>query len=118
MADITINGVPYFRAFFSCPVCAERGNQAPQSYWSHAKDDGDIYIGSDATYYCDVCGEDSISHVMGWKYKCPIHSTSEEEYVGIGDIAVLAEVIGTCMSMTTRTGLPWMREFLKNLENG
>lgn len=116
MADITVNGVPYFRAYFECPVCRERGLQAPQTYWSHGTDDGDIYIGSDAKYYCSKCEKNS--HVMKWEYKCPIHSTSDDDYVGVGDIAVIAEVIGTCMSLVQKTGLAWMRELLKNLENG
>lgn len=78
-----------------------------------------IYIGSDANYYCDTCGHKSISPVMEWGYRCPDHNdnVNDGQYVGIGDITVLAQVIGTCMSLVTMTGNLWLAELLVNLES-
>lgn len=119
---LCVNGknVLYFRAYFKCPVCEERGIHSEQSYWYHGGGcGGDIYIGSDANYYCDTCGHKSISPVMEWGYRCPDHNGKDNDgqYVGVGDITVLAQVIGTCMSLVTMTGNLWLAELLVNLES-
>lgn len=113
MADRMINGVEYYRLYFRCPVCLERGIETATSYWTHADCGGDIYVGCDAYYYCDNC--DAHSHVMNWAYKCPNHSSSDDEYVGAG-VPAIAECIGTSVQMIKPAGLSWLREFLRNLE--
>lgn len=113
MADRMINGAAYYRLYFKCPVCLERGNETAPSYWTHATDDGDIYVGADAKYYCDSCKKNE--HVMEWAYKCPNHSNSDDEYVGAGAPAI-AEAIGTSIQLVKIAGLPWIKEFLSNLD--
>ena len=104
-----------YRAFFRCPVCEERGIQSPQTYWYHSTCGGDLYIGEDAYYYCDndQCG--TYGMVMEWGYHCPYHSKAEDDYVGVGDVSHLAQVVGTCMSMTNITGLTWLQNLLAAL---
>ena len=56
---------------------------------------------------------------MEWGYRCPDHNGKDNDgqYVGVGDITVLAQVIGTCMSLVTMTGNLWLAELLLNLES-
>ena len=113
MADYVINGKEYYRLYFKCPVCLERGNEVAASFWTHASDGGDIFVGADAKYYCEEC--ETNKHVMDWAYKCPGHSNSDDDYVGAGAPAI-AEAIGTSIQLVKIAGLPWIREFLANLE--
>ena len=114
MADRIINGVEYYKLYMKCPVCLERGNETVPTYWSHAKDDGDIYVGSDAKYYCDVCKINE--HVMRWAYKCPQCSNADDYFVG-EEGGFAAEAIGASfLQLVKIAGLPWLREFLGNLE--
>lgn len=116
MPDLYIlNGVRYFRLYFACPVCRERGKNTPPAYWTHAGCGGDIYIGSNATYYCPKC--DNVLPVGNWKYQCPYHSTSKDEYVSLlyGDLSV-AETLGTCLQFVESWGTVWLRELLANLK--
>lgn len=107
------NAVNCYRAYFKCPVCEEREINSPQTYWYHSGCGGNIYLGEDAYYYCDRC--DVADMIMAWGYHCPYHSDAEDDYVGVGDITTLAHVIGTCMSLVTLTGLPWLRKMLGEL---
>ena len=115
MADLYTNGVRYYRLYFACPVCRERGYNTYPFYWTHAYCGGDIYVGSDATYFCGRCKR--ISHVRNWKYSCPFHSSSYEAHVGLhfGDSTdKLVETLGTCCSFVSLVGLRWINEFLEN----
>lgn len=115
MADLYRNGVSYYRLYFSCPVCKERGYHTSPSYWTHAGCGGDIYIGSNATYYCTRCNK--TLHVKNWKYRCPVHSKSNDEYESLqyGE-ETLAETLGTCLQFVKIVGISWLNEFLKNLQ--
>lgn len=111
-----VNGVQYYSAYFSCPVCWEKGNRLPPAFWVHSCCPNDhLYIGSDATLYCSGCGE--IMKVYEAQYACPHHSTDEaEEYVGIGEPLTMAEAISFALALTRAAGKEWVREFLKSLE--
>ena len=110
------NGTSYFELFISCPVCIDRGNMTPQSYWSHHDRgcNGDIYMGENAFYYCKKCN--AASHVMKWKYGCPNHSSGAEyEFLEASAVA-LAQAVSTAGQMVSATGIQWLQNFLKNME--
>ena len=119
MADRIINGVEYYRLYITCPVCLDRGGEYGRpEYWRHGNCGGDIYVGSDARYYCDKCGRNE--HVLKWKYKCPQCSNVDDYYVGEEGSFASAEAIGTAIATKVCDGLPrrgcWNREFLSNLD--
>ena len=112
--DKVVNGVQYYSAYFSCPVCIERGTTYPPSFWVHSSCPNDhLYIGSDATLYCSGCG--SIMKVVEGKYACPNHSTEAEEYVGIGDPLTMAEAMSAALALTKPAGREWVTRFLQAL---
>ena len=112
--DKVVNGVKYYSAYFSCPVCIEKGNVYPPSFWVHSSCPNDhLYIGSDATLYCSGCG--SIMKVVEGKYACPHHSTEAEEYVGIGDPLTMAEAMSSALALTKEVGREWVTRFLQAL---
>jgi hypothetical protein len=78
--SMVIDGVQYYSAYFSCPVCIERGTIYPPSFWVHYSCPNDhLYIGSDATLYCSGCGRKV--KIMNTQYVCPHHSESGEHIV-------------------------------------
>ncbi len=110
-------GVTYFQLYISCPVCHEEGLNTPHSYWTHAVDGGDIYVGDDASYQCKQCGH--TKHVSAWEYGCPSHSGDSDEYVyKRATIASLASVMSCAGQLVTESGLPWLQTFMANLESG
>lgn len=111
------NGVTYFELYISCPVCLDRGNQTPHSYWSHHNNNcnGDIYMGENAFYYCKKCG--ATQHVYKWKYGCPNHSSGEYEFLEASP-ASLAQAVSTAGQMVNATGIPWLQTFLANMQKG
>lgn len=120
--SVVIDGVEYYSAYFSCPVCYERGNRYPPSFWVHAScPDDHIYIGSDATLYCSGCGKKV--KIMEAYYVCPNHSKSENHIVafegdnidieGMSPITMYeaaSAVINVCC------GKSWVCKLLKSLE--
>ena len=121
MANETIdsfkkNGVSYYQLFIKCPICNERGNNVPPTYWIHdAPDcnDGDIYIGENAYYLCKDCGH--TEHLMKWRYRCSNHSQSYDDYVELTDRSVYADVVAAAGQLVRAAGIPWLQELLKNL---
>lgn len=112
--DIVIDGVQYYSAYFSCPVCAERGEMRPPTFWVHSSCHNDhLYIGSDATLYCSGCR--NIMKIMESKYSCPYHSSDAEEYVGIGDPMAVAEAMCFALSLARRAGKEWITALVKSL---
>ena len=112
--NIRKNGVSYYQLYFKCPVCLERGNQVSPSFWTHATDDGDIYNGENARYYCDRC--ETTEHIMKWKYRCPVHSNpNDDEYIEVTDKTNIAEAVSVSGQLVTITGIHWLQELLKNL---
>ena len=78
--SMVIDGVQYYSAYFSCPVCIEIGNNYPPSFWVHAScPDDHLYIGSDATLYCSGCRK--TMNIMDVQYACPNHSKSGSHIV-------------------------------------
>ncbi len=77
--SVVIDGVQYYSAYFSCPVCVERGNVFPHAFWVHSSCPNDhLYIGSDATLYCSGCGRKV--KIMDAQYACP-YCTSAESHI-------------------------------------
>lgn len=112
--DKVVNGVQYYSAYFSCPVCIERGNTYPPSFWVHAGcPDDHLYIGANATLYCSGCCK--TMKVMDAQYACPHHSTEAEEYVGIGDPLSMAEAMSSALALIKVTGREWVTRFLQAL---
>lgn len=109
------DGYTYFELHIACPVCRERGITTPQTGWVHANNNcgGTIYVGENAYYCCVKCRH--TAHVKEWKYKCPSHSTSDDEYIGVGSSAVIAEVISCAGQMVSEVGQKWLIKFLENL---
>ena len=112
--NIVVDGVKYFSAYFSCPVCAERGEIHPPAFWVHSTcPDDHLYIGSDTTLYCSGCKRKM--KIMESEYSCPFHSNEAEEYVGIGDPLVIAEAMSFALALTRKAGKEWVQQLLKSL---
>ena len=109
------DGVSYYQLFIKCPVCNERGVNTAPSFWTHAADDGDIYIGDNAKYHCTTCG--TTENIMKWGYRCPVHSNAnnKDEYIEVHDPAVIADVVSAAGQLVKIAGIPWLQELLKNL---
>ena len=112
--DKVVNGVQYYSAYFSCPVCIERRDPHPPTFWVHSScPDGHLYIGSNATLYCSECRQ--TMKMMDVKYACPYHSNETEEYVGIGDPLTLAESLSSALALIKITGKEWVNKFVQSL---
>ena len=84
----------------------------PHVYWQHHECGGDVYVGDDACYKCRKCGEKS--HVSDWKYNCPGHCDSSDNFVG-ASCQAYASVIARAGQMTALVGVAWLHRFLANL---
>ena len=103
-----------FELYVTCPVCRERGITTPQTGWidAHNNCGGIIYVGENA-YYC--CEYGHTAHIRECKYKCPSHSTSDDEYIGVGSSAAITEVMSCAGQMVSEVGQKWLVKFLENL---
>jgi hypothetical protein len=118
LSNFTKNGVTYFQLFISCPVCQDKGVNTEHSFWTHYDNDcgGDVYLGENAFYLCKKCGKSA--HAMKWRYGCPQHSNMDDELSFYSATpAALASVVSCAGMLVTETGISWLTEFLKNLEN-
>ena len=112
---IVINGIWYHRLFMPCPVCVGMQEERPPSlYWEHLEDGGDMYIGSDATLYCDKCK--MIHRWDNWKYSC----LQRHGFVSMAKgHHIESSIFEFCVSSENLeyrgVGLPWMRELLYNI---
>ena len=115
MDKFSNGGNTYFTLHIQCPVCRELGRNTPQSNWIHATNNcgAEIYIGDDANYFCKKCNHKS--HIKEWKYKCPSHSNSDDDYVGVGSSATIAEVVACAGMMVSAVGNQWLIKCLENL---
>ena len=100
------DGHIYCRLYISCPVCIDQGRMPPKGYWQHHKCNGDIYVGDDACYKCRKCGEKS--YVRNWKYSCPGHSNSSDNFVG-ASCQALASAISIAGQGVPLEGFAWLR---------
>ena len=73
---IKVDGRLYYRLRYHCPVCIERGYQPEMRFWKHGDCGGDMYLGGNAHFMCDKCGE--TDHIMNYGYSCPIHNISSK----------------------------------------
>ena len=121
--SMVIDGVQYYSAYFSCPVCIEKGTTYPPSFWVHSCCPNDhLYIGSDATLYCSGCGEKV--KVMEAYYVCPNHSKSENHIVAFegdnigieGMSHITMPEVAASAAIYVRCGMSWVRKILESLE--
>lgn len=106
-----MNGYTYFELYFSCPVCQSQGRNTPHSFWSHHECGGRMYVGDNAHYWCDNCGDNS--HVKKWKYGCPHHGGGYE-FLSV-DAGTIASVIAMAGMLTGEAGVGWLQAFLSHL---
>ncbi len=121
--DIVIDGVQYYSAYFSCPVCAERGNMSPPAFWVHSSCPNDhLYIGSDATLYCSGCGRKV--KIMNAHYACPNHSLAEGESLvyfegdninAVADRIAVAAAISYALPLIHKAGKEWFKALIMSL---
>ena len=103
----------YYRLYIQCPVCRQQGRNTPPKLWVHATDDGDVYIGENAKYYCTTCH--TLEPIMNWAYHCPEHSKSEDDFVKVEGPGPIADVVASAGALVTKTGIAWLTTLLQNL---
>lgn len=113
---IKVDGRLYYRVQCQCPVCLERGNHPEMRYWKHGDCGGDLYLGGNAYFICDNCGD--TGHIMEYGYRCRIHSEStSSEYVGVNDPRYVAAAISTAgQLMCGEAELDFLEEFIITLK--
>ena len=117
LKSLNIDGVEYFQLYISCPVCLAQGLPTTPSYWYHAVDGGEVYIGDNGCYYCKDCGYKDL--IVNWAYNCPTHQgTGLGEYVKVDNLKHIAEAISIIGQVTKNPlgTLKWMRRVLAQLE--
>ena len=109
------DGATYIRLYLSCPVCMKNGKPTEPAFWFHYDNNchGDIYVGENAWYKCGKCGHSA--HVLEWKYNCPGHSSSPDEFIG-ADAESVAATISVAGQLVETAGIPWLQSFLANLQ--
>lgn len=120
MADLMIKGVEYYRLQVHCPIDTSSGYSCyvDSPLWYHGEDEGEVFVGSDATLYCAKCKQSA--KIMQCTFSCPQHAMVDDYYVYFdkkGSVAVLAELIGFTHILPI-VEMPWIRKFLIALENG
>ena len=117
--SLIVDRVKYFPAYFSCPVCVEKGTVHPPTYWVHAScPEHHLYIGSDATLYCEGCGKKQ--KVMNALYACPLDSEAKD-YIVFFEEDEMIDVTGhpinvaEAMCFALPLGREWMIKFIKSL---
>jgi hypothetical protein len=96
-----------------CPVCNERGIHTSRSYWKHRYCGGNIYIGNDGRYLCNLCGRNS--NIMEWGYWCPTHSDSYDDEAEPASINSIVDVISSSSPMVDIAGKARLMELISNL---
>ena len=114
MADLIINGVEYYRLRGHCPIDTSSNyrSSGDPPLWYHGDDDGEIFVGSDATLYCTECKQKK--HIRECTFSCPQHAMVDDYYVYLDKKGSVA--FPELMNLAPKAGLPWIREFLKNLD--
>ena len=110
-----INSVIYVRLYCRCPVCVERGYYPEPHYWQHNASGGDMYIGDNATLFCEMDG--TVIPVTQAEFFCPNHSASNGFFVKHGLTAhtdIFSIITG---KLVQSVGLEWTQKFLNNLLN-
>ncbi len=107
-----INGVNYVRLYCRCPVCVERGYYPEPHYWQHNASGGDMYIGDNATLFCEMDG--TVIPVTQAEFFCPNHSASKGFLVrhGYTTTPYFSIILG---ELGHSVGLEWINRFVKNL---
>lgn len=119
--DSTINSLKkgethYYQLYCKCPKCCENGSNVPPLFWEHEGCGGDIYIGENACFYCNLCEKEvNLTNVT---YKCPICDN-----VSNGSINFSPDAFGgSCLSsvsfaaqMVRYFGIEFLKNLLKKL---
>ena len=111
---IKVDGRLYYRVRCPCPVCLERGYHTEMRYWKHGDCGGDMYLGGNAHFLCDKCGE--TNHMMNYGYSCPIHNISSKgEFIGEINSEYYRPGIATRI-LCEEVGLDFLEEFIIKLK--
>ena len=113
---IKVDGRLYYRVRCQCPVCLERGYHPEMRYWKHGDCGGDMYVGGNAHFMCDKCGE--TDHIMHYGYSCPIHNISSKgEFIGRINSEYIGVLLSTGPEFPDGDGrdLEFLEEFVYNL---
>lgn len=113
LEKFSFDGHTYFNLFISCPVCIDQGRNTPQSFWSHYNCGGSMFVGDNAYFKCQRCGDNK--HVRYWSFTCPTHSSQASQEFLKPSSQAMAQAISTAGQMVTETGQRWLIEFLKNM---
>lgn len=114
--QININGIVYYRLYVPDPVAEDRNITSVVDFWQHDECDGDIYIGSNAHFYCSGCGRKIPIINAGWK--SPTMYNVEDNYISFdnnGALPSMQTLIGGLARMVNTTGLKWFRELIYSI---
>ena len=79
------------RFYAGCPVQGCRNANTP-IYWSHAHDNGDMYIFDNGYLECDDCYTKGL--IIDWKFDCGEHDYQYASYQGyLNMISVLGHMV-------------------------
>lgn len=112
------DGVTYFELYTSCPICLDRGNQEPRSYWSHCNNNcnGHIYIGDNGTLLCPKCGVNS--RILNWRILCPQCNHDDSTVSTLEEVSdegmQYIHAVAMSSAMVQKTGIAWLQTFLSS----
>ena len=101
------DGVEYYKLYIQCPICLREGRPSTRTLWSHIDDDGEMYIGDNAYYYCEKC--EYTAPIIDWGYVCnDCKKAGHEKAVKLTNIKDFAVAIAISGMVTTDAGLEWL----------
>lgn len=101
------DGAEYYRLYIPCPICLREGRPSARALWSHNEDDGDMYIGDNAYYYCEKC--EKTLPIIDWGYICgDCKKAGHEKAVKLTNIKEIAVAISISGMVTSEAGLEWL----------
>lgn len=112
-----MNGQPYYELYMACPICTNRRQCDAATYWKQSSCGGKIYVGDNANFYCEKCGERK--HWSNCRFH---HCHINESKVVINEITFespsvsFAEAISISGDLVIAAGLPWLTKLFHNIE--
>ncbi len=102
----------YYDLLIRCPACLADGKDGGiPSQWYHNDCGGKMQIGDNANLRCEVCGDNSSSHIKNWRYRCSAHATEFRATTS----AHFATAASTAGQLTDIAGVKWLIRLLENL---
>ncbi len=106
--------VEYRPMYIVCPVCIMERRPTKPTQWYHCEDSGEMYIGDNGYYYCEVCG--ATFPIAEWAYECSdCKNAGHEKAVKIDNLKHVAEAISTSGLVSNPNGVQWMNRLCKAL---